>query len=264
MNIVVLDLETEKDFREVGGKQNLPLLGVSVVGTYHYPADAFYAYEKEEFAALEKLLEESNLLVGFNVNHFDLPVLAPHVRTNLANLTVLDLMLDVEKSLGFRVSLDNLSRATLGAGKSGMGLEAIDWWRQGEKQKVKDYCLQDVRLTRDLYEFGKNKGYVVADTRDKGRVRVPVNWQSVTPPVRKVIEEALARRVTVEIEYEADDNAKQAVRQKVDVHALKGDSFDGFCYHRQGKRTFALDRVRGATLTEETYQLPNDVQQSLI
>lgn len=178
MNYCVLDLETERELREVGGKQNIHLLGVSVAGVYERAGDTFCAYEKEEFSALEDILRKSDLVVGFNINQFDLPVLAPHVSLTVAELPVLDLMNDVERSLGFRISLDNLSRATLGAQKSGHGLEAIKWWRDGEKQRVKDYCLQDVRLTRDLFEFGKEKGYVLADTRDRGRVRVNVRWAS--------------------------------------------------------------------------------------
>lgn len=182
MNYCVLDLETERELREVGGKQNLHLLGISVAGVYERARDAFFAYEKEEFEALEDVLKRSDLVVGFNINHFDLPVLAPHVSLAIVDLPVLDLMADIERGLGFRISLDNLSRATLGAGKSGVGLEAIGWWRAGEKQKVKDYCLKDVRLTRDLFEFGKEKGYVLADTRDRGRVRVSVGWANVEPP----------------------------------------------------------------------------------
>lgn len=185
MNSIVLDLETEKDFKEVGGKQNMRLLGVTVVGVYRYDNDSWYAYERHEFSGLEKILNGAALLIGFNIRHFDLPVLQPHMPCDLGAIPVLDLMDDVERGLGFRISLDNLSQATLGVGKSGMGLEAIAWWREGKKDKVKEYCLHDVRLTRDLYEFGKKHGFVLADTRHKGRVRVPVAWERVLIPKEK-------------------------------------------------------------------------------
>lgn len=268
MQTLVIDLETERDFKAVGGKQNLHLLGVSVVGTYDYATDVFYAYEKEEFPVMEEVFKKSSLVIGFNVEHFDLPVLAPHVHFDVGALTVLDLMHDVERSLGFRVSLDNLSRATLGAGKSGMGLEAIDWWNNGEKDKVKEYCLQDVRLTRDLYEFGKKEGFVLADTRDRGRVRVSVAWRDVAPSMRNIVSEALAKRVAVELEYLPDDASvfrpKKPARYKVDVHSVKADAFEGFCHSKQGIRSFSFDRIVGITTTHETYQLQHDVQGSLI
>jgi len=185
MNYLVLDLETEKEFREVGGKQNIKQLGVTVVGVYERSSDEYHAYERHEFSALEKMLAATELLIGFNIDHFDVPVLQPHVDLDLSKLQVLDLMTAVETHLGFRVSLDNLCGATLGARKSGNGLEAILWWRAGEKDKVKEYCLKDVQLTKDLYEFGKEKGYVVADTRDRGRVRVPVEWKNIAPAVQE-------------------------------------------------------------------------------
>ncbi|KKU51934.1 MAG: hypothetical protein A3F26_02625 [Candidatus Ryanbacteria bacterium RIFCSPHIGHO2_12_FULL_47_12b] len=186
MNAIVLDLETEKEFREVGGKHNIHLLGISVVGIYEYAHDRFVAYERPEFGELEPLLVAADFLIGFNINHFDLPVLAPHVHFDVKSLRVLDLMDDVEKALGFRVSLDNLCQATLGARKSGNGLEALWWWRQGMKDKVREYCLSDVRLTRDLYEHGKNKGFILADTRDRGRVRIPVTWGAVLPEKKEI------------------------------------------------------------------------------
>jgi hypothetical protein len=263
-NILVLDLETEKEFGEVGGKGNMHLLGVTVAGVYNSQDDSFYAYEKEEFLRLEELLKKTSLLIGFNINHFDLPVLAPHVGMDLNTIPVLDLMEGVERALGFRIGLGNLSHATLGVGKSGVGLDAITWWRAGEKQKVKDYCLQDVRLTRDLYEFGKKNGFVFADTRDRGRVKLNVSWKDTAPSVKKILADGLEARRTVEIVYRADNPHAPRERRKIDVVKLAADSFEAFCHTRQGKRVFMLDRVEGASLTDELYQLTRDVQPSLI
>lgn len=262
MKEIVLDLETEKEFKEVGGKDNMHLLGISVVGVYQYDSDSFRAYEKEEFPALEQILKETSLLIGFNIKHFDLPVLAPYMSFGVNDIPILDLMDGIEQHLGFRVSLDNLSRCTLGASKSGMGLEAIQWWREGKKDKVKEYCLQDVRLTRDLYEFGKREGFVLCETRDRGRVRVQVDWKQPVIAPKKVLEDALAKRVAVEIEYALD--TKKNTLRTVDVHSISKDTFEGFCHTRQGVRVFQLHKVTRATLTNETYHLHNDVQGSLI
>lgn len=263
MKELVFDIETEKEFEEVGGKQNMHLLGISVVGTYSYETDSWYAYEKSEFAELETLLKKSSLLIGFNIRHFDLPVLAPHISFSTAGFAVLDLMDDVEKALGFRASLDNLATSTLNVGKSGVGLEAIQWWREGKKEKVKEYCLQDVRLTRDLYEFGKKEGYIICQTRDRGRIHLPVYWKQMHVAPRQILEDAFTKRVSVEIEYAADQKTPPSKR-KVDVHAIMGDTFRGYCHLWQGKRIFQMDRIVGAALTNEPYQLENDVQRSLI
>lgn len=263
MSELVLDLETEREFKEVGGKENMHLLGISVVGVYRYENDLFHAYEKEEFPALEEALKLSSRLIGFNIKHFDIPVLKPYLTFALDGVPVLDLMGDVERHLGFRVSLENLARATLNAGKSGVGLEAIGWWREGKKDKVKEYCLQDVKLTRDLYEFGKKAGHVFCDTRDRGRVRIPVTWGRVKNSSREILEDAFRKRLSVEIEYAGDGNGPTS-RRKVDIYAINASTFEGFCHLRQGMRIFHLDKVHMAVLTSESYKLQSDVQRTLI
>jgi DEAD/DEAH box helicase domain-containing protein len=30
---------------------------------------------------------------------------------------------------------------------------AVEYWKKGEIEKLKEYCLQDVRVTRDVYEY---------------------------------------------------------------------------------------------------------------
>jgi len=130
---------------------------------------------------------------------------------------------------------------------------------------VKEYCLQDVRLTRDLYEFGKEHGYVLADTRDRGRVKIDVSWRDSAPAVKRALEEALAHRTTIMVDYMVEDNVKiPPSKRKVDVHAISGDSFEGYCHLRQGVRTFQINRVAAISPTNESYQLQHDVQRSLI
>lgn len=176
-NELVFDIETKKSFQEVGGKYNMPLLGVSVVGAYSYADDSFRCYEEKDFPELEELLRTSPRLIGFNSKHFDVPVLQPHIRVPLVSLSHLDLMEDIETYLGFRVSLDNLAKSNLGVQKSAHGLQAIQWWQEGNMDAIKKYCLDDVRITRDLYEHGKKHGHVLAETRSDPRVKVPVTWQ---------------------------------------------------------------------------------------
>ena len=144
-----------------------------------------------------------------------------------------------------------------------MGLEALVWWRDGKIQKVKDYCLQDVRLTRDLYEFGKREGFVFSDTRDRGRVKIPVSWGAALVSPRKILEDGLLERRALEIEYAADPKSPPE-RRKVEVHKIQGDTFLAFCHLRKAPRTFQIDKVVRASLTNETYQLNQDVQRSLI
>lgn len=173
---LVFDIETKKAFQDVGGKQNMHLLGVSVVGVYTFADDTFRCYEEKDFPALEEAFRNATRIIGFNSKHFDVPVLQPHVRVPLASVPHLDLMNDVESYLGFRVSLDNLAKSNLGTAKSGHGMDAIRWWQEGNIEAIKKYCLDDVRITRDIYAYGKEHGFVVAETRNDPKVSIPVTW----------------------------------------------------------------------------------------
>ncbi len=174
-DVIVLDLETQKSFDEVGGRDNLHLLRVSVVGIYSYNQDLFRTFTEWETLSLRGILEDAGLIVGFNIKRFDYPVLEPYLKRSLKNLPTLDIMEEVERFLGHRLSLDTLVKATLGEGKTGHGLDAIRYFREGEIEKLKSYCLADVRLTRDLYEYGKRHGEMKYEKNGEYR-SIPVSW----------------------------------------------------------------------------------------
>jgi len=179
-DVIVLDLETQKSFDEVGGRENFHLLRVSVVGIYSYKHDEFRTFTEWETPSLRGLLEEASLIVGFNLKRFDYLVLEPYFKRSLRDFPTLDIMEDVERFLGHRLSLDTLVKATLGEGKTGHGLDAIRYFREGEIEKLKSYCLADVRLTRDLYEYGKRHGHMKYQKNNDLRT-IPVNWGPPAP-----------------------------------------------------------------------------------
>lgn len=171
---VVLDLETQYSLRE---KDNDPRkLKVSVVGIYDYSDNQFKDFLEDEFKELWPILENASLIIGFNIKKFDLQVLAPYYVGDVRQFPVLDLLDEVKESLGKRISLGELAKATLGEGKSGHGFLAIDFYRKGELEKLKKYCLDDVRLTRDLYEFGKKEGRIFY-LSIRGKEEIKIDWR---------------------------------------------------------------------------------------
>lgn len=180
---VVLDLETQKIFDEIGGR-NPADLGVSVVGTYFYENDEYVCFEEAKISELESRLASASRIIGFNIRRFDFPVLQPYLKhIDLGQMPLFDIMDDLEKILGHRVSLQSVASATLGVGKSGSGLDAIHYYRSGEFDKLKKYCLDDVKLTKEIYEFGKKNGLVYYLSKDgSNRLTAKVNWQDPTPP----------------------------------------------------------------------------------
>ncbi len=185
-NIIVLDLETQKSFREVG-KANLEKLKISVAGLYDYRAGQFFAYEEKEMMQVEKRLQEVDLLIGFNIRRFDLPVLAPYLFRSVEDLPVLDLLEDIEKFRGHRASLESIAAPTLKQHKSGTGAEALDLFKENRMDELKRYCLEDVRLTKEIYEYGCREGKVFfTSTWDYKTYEIPVSWkQTAEATVRK-------------------------------------------------------------------------------
>ena len=177
-NIIVLDLETQRSFKEVG-KQNLHKLGVSVVGIYDYLTQSYECYEEKEMLQLDKRLRETDLLIGFNIRRFDLPVLAPYLFTSIENLPVLDLLDAIEKARGHRASLDSIAKPTLKLHKSGTGEDALTLFQEGKIEELKRYCLDDVRLTKEVYDYGRaNAKIYFTSSWDYKTYEIPVSWSA--------------------------------------------------------------------------------------
>ncbi len=171
---IVLDLETQKTFAEVG-KNNLHLMRISVAGIYSYCRDDFLFFGEDDILSLLSLLEESSLVIGFNIKNFDYLVLRPYFPKDISHLPSLDILEEVELALGHRLKLQYLVTATLGETKLGDGLDAIRYFRNGEMDKLKEYCKHDVYLTRCLYEYGRKHGQIHYQSRF-GKGTIPVSW----------------------------------------------------------------------------------------
>ena len=153
MDRIVFDIETKNSFADVGGQQNLRALDASVVGVYSYANNTYRCFEEHEFPELGDILKRTHLLIGFSSKRFDVPVMEKYFSFNLAAVPHMDILEEIEKTLGRRIGLGVLAEANINAGKTGHGMEAIDLYRQGEIEKLKAYCLQDVKLTKEIYDL---------------------------------------------------------------------------------------------------------------
>jgi DEAD/DEAH box helicase domain-containing protein len=180
MKKIVLDLETQNLFSEVGGRGKNHLLKVSVCGIYDYSTDKFDCYMENEMHKLGELLQSADQIIGFNIKDFDFEVLQPYLNFDIHTLPYLDIIEDVHRHLGRRIGLDALAQGTLGAGKSGNGKEAILYWRNGRLDLLKKYCLDDVRITRDVYHYGLNNSKLLY--KDFFEIKeIPVVWKEPEP-----------------------------------------------------------------------------------
>lgn len=184
LNKIVLDLETQKDFAAVGGRSKNHFLKVSVAGIYSYAEDKYHCFTEKEMSKLGDILASADQIIGFNNRQFDHEVLQPYLNFSLEDIPTLDILEEVEKILGHRIGLDVISSATLGTGKTGSGLKAIQLWKTRQLEELKKYCLNDVKLTKDIYDYGQKYGKLLY--RDFFETReIPV--QFLEPEPRKNI-----------------------------------------------------------------------------
>ncbi len=181
---IVLDIETQKGFHEVDRKK-LHLLKISVACIYDSKTNSYLAFEEKEIFKLEEILKQADLIVGFNIRDFDMEVIAPYLMTPVKNLPVLDLLVEFEKVRGHRISLQSIAQATLNTSKSGSGWDALQLFKDGKIDELKKYCIDDVRITKDVYEYGLKHGKIsFISNRDYQTHEVPINWSGAIKEVK--------------------------------------------------------------------------------
>lgn len=156
MRKITLDIETAGVFE--GALLDPSTLELTLIGIHDSETNEYSSYLKKELPKLWPILERADLLIGYNSDHFDIPILNKYYSGDLTKIKSIDLLKEVRQVLNRRLKLDNLAQATLGRGKTANGLEASRWWEKGEIEKVRQYCLDDVRLTLELYEYALKTG----------------------------------------------------------------------------------------------------------
>ena len=177
MNQVFFDLETQKLFQEVGGRDPSKLLLACGV-TFSTSTNEYKVYWEEEAISLIEELKSADKVIGFNIREFDYEVLRHYMPAfNFSTIRTLDLLLDLSRTLNFRIPLDSLAKASLDTNKTADGIKSVDWFRSGERDKVAEYCKGDVDITRRIYEFGRDNGFVYYYSKLGSKLKVPVKWR---------------------------------------------------------------------------------------
>lgn len=173
---VVIDIETKNTFADVG-RDNFTGLNISVVGVYSYNQDKYIAYDEHQLDELGELMKNTGLVIGFSITRFDLPVMAKHYDFDLFAIPRLDILDEIEINIGKRISLDLLAKENLGYGKTGHGMDAPILYGEGKLDELKKYCLNDVKVTKELYDLGKKQGYLLVPTRNSPNPeKVTFDW----------------------------------------------------------------------------------------
>jgi DEAD/DEAH box helicase domain-containing protein len=181
MRAITFDIESVSD-SIVRGHIDVREQELIVVAIHDSETGTYSSYFKEELPKLWPIIERTDMLIGFNSDSFDIPLLNRYYPGDLTHIRSLDLLGEVQKALGRRVRLQSLAEATLGKGKSGNGLQAGVWWKEGKREKVREYCIEDVRITRELYEYALAHGILkYKDLRDIRDIKIDTSlWNGET------------------------------------------------------------------------------------
>ena len=174
---LVFDIETQNFFTDPGvGRDNFGALKISVVGVYSYAKDAYFCFEESELSKAAELFRASGCLVGFSINRYDVPVLNSYFQKlgpaaiNLWDKERVDLLEEIEALTGERISLSRLAEANLGLKKNHHGSEAITLYKEGKMEELKAYCLNDVKITKDIYDIYKKESALLVPNKKTGNI----------------------------------------------------------------------------------------------
>ena len=195
MKGVVYDVEVIRGPDEVtDGWNNPEAMGLGTIVMYNYEKNLYSFADKDRLEAVRQFLTkhgEEDVLIGFNNIIFDNRVIFGNDFTS-EKLNCYDILQKVckgkfgvdtveeaEKKLGNEkvhdgsISLNAISKATLNMGKIGHGANAPLLLKQGRLTELFAYNLHDVRLTRLLYEFIQQYGFVIDGKGNKVKVAFP-------------------------------------------------------------------------------------------
>jgi|SRR6185437_12055388 len=177
MDTLVFDIETQNFFTDPGvGWDNFAALKISVVAVYSYLQDKYFVFEEHEMDKLAELFDTANRIVGFSMNRYDVPVLNHYFQRlgggvpSLWEKERVDLLEDIELVARGRVSLSRLSELNLGVKKDHHGSEAIGLYRDGKMDELKAYCINDVKLTKELYDLARKQNFLLIPDKKTGDI----------------------------------------------------------------------------------------------
>jgi len=175
-NIVYFDLETQKSADEVGGWDKIREMRMSIGVTYSTVRNEYRIYGEKQVDDLLNQLQRADLVVGFNNLRFDYEVLHYYTVLDLRQIPTLDVLIELQRTLQHRLSLDSVATATLGVEKTSEGMQAIHWFREGRLLDIAEYCCYDVKITRLVHEYGAAHKQLFFKNRFGNKLSVPVNW----------------------------------------------------------------------------------------
>lgn len=188
--IAVFDCEIKKRIEDCShGWSSHDEMGISVLVLFDYATMRYRIFDDSNAQEAVNILYNYDLVVGFNTVGFDWKLVAAtwpkqiesrEVRIS-DNATIahdgrasrdFDVLREIWISLGLNPNvfdprthggykLDDVAFETLGMRKTANGALAPVMYQEGRMAELVDYCVEDVRIEKSLFEFAFNHGFVV-------------------------------------------------------------------------------------------------------
>jgi len=169
MKLLVFDLETRKlntDLRPDNPEEGWDALkrgegGISCLMIWDDTEKWMSIYDDKTILAGAMHLESADLLIGFHTIGFDIPVIEGVLGRKLQIKQHYDIYAEISKAnahmgvIGRKgeFTLDAVARRAFGRGKNGHGANITVLLKEQRYGELFNYCANDVRLTRDLFEY---------------------------------------------------------------------------------------------------------------
>ena len=186
--IAVFDAEIKKPINKcTKGWQSHDEMGVSVLVIFDYQTMRYRIFGDNNIEEALDILFYHDLVVGFNTVRFDWKLLKATYIESCAKRALnrkskdYDILREIWKLLGLNpdvfspkthggYKLDDVARESINMQKSGDGALAPLLYQQNRLYDVIDYCVEDVRIERTLFECAIENGYVI---RNGEKIRLP-------------------------------------------------------------------------------------------
>ncbi len=153
------------------GWRDFENMGVSVICAYDYVEERYRVFMLDNFDEFVELVAHRGLLIGFNNIAFDNQLCLAN-GIDVSKTEPYDVLIEIWKGAGLGEQFQHPSHlgyglgacclANFGTTKSGSGALAPILWQQGKLGKVVDYCLNDVKLTKQLVDHFIEAGTITS------------------------------------------------------------------------------------------------------
>ena len=140
-------------------------MGIACIGAYDYIEDRYRVFMDDNMNEFLKLCDAREVLAGFNSIAFDNAVIGAAIPCNFGisdGSKFYDILVELWAAAGLGskfaypthagFGLDALCKANFGTAKSGNGALAPVDFQNGRYGSLVDYCLNDVRLTKQALD----------------------------------------------------------------------------------------------------------------